>query len=278
MEYYVINFSILLFYKKIVRLFIAILYLLLFVQSPLKAQETPSEVEGKRRYKAQSYLSGHVDYVYSYLNGVGGNERAQFYKDYVQDLNNNGIIAEGGLFGRHGFSFGVSYDQYLSRRYALHHQCSYWQTGYRENLNVVGQEESGEIVQSKKFKANLDYIHILSGLKYYSDYGVTLTLGGFVNYNIVDKIENTESSKMTGGFGDVDTSTSQQLYFHEYYGENRVVFLTGGVFSIGYKWHNVEFDASIKLTGPILDEIDNKIFNVYQFGIRYTIPTKKEDI
>ena len=260
------------------RILTTILFLLFCACASLKAQETPVEAEVQRRYKAQSYLSGHIDYVYSYLNGIGGNERAQFYKDYIQDLNNNGIVAEGGLTGRNGFSIGISFDQFLSRRYALHYQSSYWQTGYREKLNVVNLKESGEMLQTKTFKANLDYIHILGGFKYYSDYGVTLTLGGFVNYNIVDKIENTESTKMTGSFGDVDTITSQQLYFHEYYGENRIVFLTGGVFSIGYKWNNLEFDASIKLTGPILDQIDNKIFNVYQFGVRYTIPTKKEEI
>ncbi len=242
----------------------------------LKAQETPTEVEAKRRYRAESYLSCHIDYVYSYLNGIGGNERAQFYEDYIQDLNNNGIVAEGGLTGRNGFSFGISFDQFLSRRYALHLQTSYWQTGYREKLNIVHRTESGEMIQTRRFRANLDYIHILGGFKYYSDYGVTLTLGGFVNYNIVDKIENIEVTKMSDSFGDLDTSINQQLYFHEYFGENRVVFLTGGFFSIGLKWYQVEFDASIKLTSPILDEIDNKVFNVYQFGVRYTIPTKKE--
>jgi len=258
------------------RLLVKILFFILFFSPFLKAQETPSDLEKQKRYKAKSYLSGHVDYVYTYLNGLLGNERAQFYKDYVQDLNNNGIIAEGGLYGRSGMSFGISYNQYLSKRYALHYQCSYWQTGYREKLSIMAENESGQIIQTKSFKANLNYIHIVGGLKYYNDYGITLILGTFVNYNIVDKIKKDESSKRSGSFGESDTSIIQELYFHEYYGGNRVVFLTGGMFSIGYKYFNVEFDASIKLTGPILDQIDDKIFNVYQLGIRYTIPTKKE--
>ena len=197
--------------------------------------------------------------------------------DYIQDLNNNGIAAEGGLTGRHGISLGVSWDQYLSKRYAVHYQGSYWQTGYREKLTVAGESDFGTITQSKIFKANLNYLHFVGGLKYYSDYGVTLTLGGFVNYNIVDKVKNDESINMTGRFGESDTSFSQELYFHEYYGQNRTVFLTGGVFSIGYKWYDLEFDASIKATGPILDVIDDKILNVYQFGVRYTIPIRRED-
>ena len=260
------------------RLYIPILFLILFFHPFLKGQETPPEVHKQRLYKSQSYLSGHFDYVYTYLNGLSGNERAQFYKDYIQDLNNTGIVAEGGLYGRNGVSFGVSYNQYLSRRYALHYQCSYWQTGYREKLNVLLSNESGQIAQTKSFKANLNYIHILGGLKYYNDYGVTLNLGGFVNYNIVDKIKQEESSQISGGFGESDTSIIQELYFHEYYGENRIVFLPGVMFGIGYKYYDIELDASIKLTGLVLDKIDDKVFNVYQLGIRYTIPTKKEEL
>lgn len=233
--------------------------------------------ENQRRHKQQSYLSAHLDYVYTYLNGTGGNERAQYYEDYIQDLNNNGILAEGGLYGRHGFSLGASWDQFLSRRYAIHYQGSYWQTGYREKLNVSGENDFGQITQTKLFKANLDYVHFLGGLKYYSDYGVTLTLGAFVNYNVVDKVKNEESSSLTGRFGESDTTVSQELYFHEYFGQNRTVFLTGGVFSIGYKWYDVEFDFSIKSTGPILDVIDDKVLNVYQFGIKYTIPIREEE-
>lgn len=234
--------------------------------------------EAQKRYQEQSYLSGHLDYAFTYLNGLGGNERAQYYKDYIQDLNNNGVAADGGLYGRNGFSLGVAFDQFLSKRYAIHYQGSYWQTGYREKLNAVGVTEFGEIEQTKTFKANLDYLHLIAGLKYYSDYGITLTLGGFVNYNIVDKVKNEERIKMTGRFGESDTTISQDLFFHEYYGVNRTVFLTGGVFSIGFKWYDFEIDASIKATGPILDEIDDKVFNVYQFGVKYTIPTKQDEI
>ena len=44
------------------------------------------------------------------LNGIGGNERAEYLSDYVDDLNNNGIAADGGLFGRNALSLGVFYD------------------------------------------------------------------------------------------------------------------------------------------------------------------------
>ncbi len=260
------------------RVLLIILFLLFGSYNSLKAQETPPELETQRRYKAQSYFSGHIDYVYSYLNGTGGNERALFLKDYIQDLNNNGVVAEGGLMSRQGFSLGMSYDQFVSKRYALHYQFSYWQTGYREKLNSFLQDEFGQITKSNSLKANLNYIQLLSGLKYYNDYGITLTLAGFVNYNIVDKITTEESLKTNGSYGESDTSVTQKLYFHEYFGENRVVFLTGGAFSIGYKWNSIEIDASIKVTGPILDKIDDRIFNVYQLGFRYTIPTKRDDI
>lgn len=256
-----------------------IVYISIFILASthlVKAQDAVA-AEAQRRHQEKSYLSGHLDYAFTYLNGTGGNERAQYYEDYIQDLNNNGIIAEGGLYGRHGVSFGVSWDQFLSKRYAIHYQGSYWQTGYREKLNVSGETEFGSITQTKLLKANLNYLHLLGGLKYYSDYGITLTLGAFVNYNIVDKVKNEESSKITGRFGESDTTVSEELYFHEYFGQNRTVFLTGGVFSIGFKWNDLEFDASIKSTGPILDVIDDKIFNVYQFGIRYSIPTRPED-
>ena len=260
------------------RLVIIISFFSCLFSSFLNAQESPVEVEMKRRYKAQSYFSCHLDYVYTFLNGTGGNERSEFYKDYIQDLNKNGIVAEGGLYGRNAFSFGIAFDQYLSRRFAIHYQVSYWQTGYREKLNVIGESETGQIIRKKLFKANLNYLHLIGGLKYYNDLGLTLTLGGFINYNIADKIRNVESFSTTGSFGDSDVSLDQNLYFHEYYGQNRIVFLTGGMFSIGYKWKNIEFDASLKATGPILDVIDDKVLNVYQLGVRYKIPTKREDI
>jgi len=253
-----------------------IIIMLSFVQLTVFGQDAPG-AENQRRYREQSYFSAHLDYAYTFLNGTGGNEKAQYYRDYIQDLNNNGIAAEGGIFGRDGLSFGVAYDQYLSKRYALHFQTSYWQTGYREKLSVAGKIEEDEIIREKSLIANLDYFHILAGLKYYNDYGLTLTLGGFVNYNILDKVKYDEVSKVTGRFGESDTSINQSLYFHEHYGQNRTVFLTGGVFMIGYKYYDIEFDASIKFTGSILEETDDFFFNVYQFGIRYTLPTKRED-
>lgn len=243
----------------------------------LKAQD-PKADEAQRRYKEQSYLSAHLDYTYTFLNGTGGNERAQFYDDYVQDLNNNGVAASGGVFGRHGFSLGGAYDQYLSKRYALHFQLSYWQTGWREKLSAIGTATEGnEIELSRELSANLDYMHLAAGVKYYNDYGITLTLGGFVNYNVVDKVKEEFRERSSGEFGESDTTYSTELFFHEYYGENRTVFLTGGVFSIGYKWYDLEFDASIKITGSILEDTEDKLFNVYQLGMRYTIPTRRED-
>lgn len=242
-----------------------------------KAQDAKAG-ETQRRYKEQSYLSAHLDYTYTFLNGTGGNERAQFYDDYVQDLNNNGIAASGGLYGRHGLSLGTAYDQYLSKRYALHFQLSYWQTGWRENLSAVGETELGDKIEvSKDIRANLDYMHFVTGVKYYNDYGITLTLGGFINYNVLDKVKQEEREVTSGRFGDSDTTISSNLFFHEYYGENRTVFLTGAVFSIGYKWYDIEFDASVKFTGSILEDTEDKILNVYQLGLRYTIPTKRED-
>ncbi len=258
------------------RVLIFISFFIIALSQSVEAQDAVAN-EVQKRFKEQSYLSAHLDYAFTFLNGTGGNERAQYYEDYIQDLNNNGVFAEGGLYGRSGISFGISWDQFISKRYAMHYQASYWQTGYREKLNVSGGNEFGQVVQTKLLKANLNYLHLLGGFKYYSDYGITLTLGAFVNYNVFDKVKNEEMSNITGRFGESDTTISQDLYFHEYFGENRTVFLTGGVFSIGFKWYDLEFDASIKATRPILDVIDNKIFNVYQFGIRYTIPIKRED-
>ncbi len=254
-----------------------ILCLFVLTGFTVKAQDAIAQ-EAQRRFKEQSYLSAHVDYVYTYLNGTGGNERAQFYEDYVQDLNNNGIAASGGLYGRHGVSIGAAYDLYLTKRLAFHSQLSYWQTGYRERLTASGETEGGnELTISRDIRANLDYMHLVGGIKYYNDYGITLTLGGFVNYNIVDRVKHEESYKASGRFGTIDTTISENLFFHEYYGENRTVFLTGGVFTIGYKWYNIEFDASIKVSGSILETTENKLLNVYQLGFRYLIPTRRED-
>lgn len=277
MEHNPVGFSLLFLPKKMMNR-TAILFCLLILFIVKLNGQNPVAEEAQKRYREQSYLSAHLDYTYTFLNGTGGNERAEFYRDYIQDLANNGIAASGGVFGRHGVSVGAAYDLYLSKRFAFHSQLSYWQTGYRERLSASGETSAGnELNISREIKANLDYMHLLGGFKYYNDYGITLTLGGFVNYNIVDKVKHEETYNASGRFGTQDTTISSDLFFHEYYGENRTVFLTGGVFTIGYKWYDIEFDASIKVTGSILETTENKLFNVYQLGFRYLIPTRRED-
>ena len=81
----------------------------------------------------------------------------------------------------------------------------------------------------------------------------------------------------SGRFGSDVTERDEELYFHEHFNDNRSIFLSGGLFAIGYKWEQFEFDFSAKITGPILSEIEDKYFNVYQFGIRYEIPLVRED-
>jgi len=252
--------------------------LIIFVSSLLNlwGQDAPA-AEAERRHKAQSYFGAHIDYVYTQLNGIGGNERAEYLSDYVEDLKNNGIAADGGLFGRNAISLGVFYDMYLSKRFALQFQVSYWQTGYKETLNAVGETESYSLAHSYKLNANLDYFHFTPGLKYYNDLGMTLTLGAFVNYNIGDRVKIKESKVFSGRFGTEITEQDEKLYFHEYYNDNRSIFLSGGMFAIGYKWEQFEFDFSAKVTGQILSESEDKYFNVYQFGIRYEIPLVRED-
>jgi hypothetical protein len=252
--------------------------LIVFVSSVLNlwGQDAPA-AEAERRHKAQSYFGAHIDYVYTQLNGIGGNERAEYLSDYVEDLNNNGIAADGGLFGRNALSLGVFYDMYLSKRFALQFQTSYWQTGYKETLNAVGETESYSLKHSYKLNANLDYFHFAPGVKYYNDFGITLTLGAFVNYNVGDRVKIKESKVFSGRFGSDVTERDEELYFHEHFNDNRSIFLSGGLFAIGYKWEQFEFDFSAKITGPILSEIEDKYFNVYQFGIRYEIPLVRED-
>lgn len=253
-----------------------IIVILSFVCGVVSAQDAVQE-ENQRRYRENSYLSAHLDYTYTFVNGIGGNEGAKFLNDQIEDYNNQGIPADGGFFGRHGFSLGAAYNLFLSKRYALHMQASYWQTGYRENLSFVGEGENTTFNVEQKFKANLDYAHILLGFKYYNDLGLTLNFGPFINYNMVDKIKITENSTVVSRAGTEITSQEEELFFHEHYGLNRTIFLTGVFFSVGYRYNNFEFEASVKGTGSILEEVDDYLLNVYQVGVRYKIPLKSQE-
>lgn len=238
------------------------------------SQETSEGI--KKRKKQQSYFGAHTDLVFSRLEGIEGNERRLYFEDYVQDLNFNGIAAEGGLLGRYASSFGVFYDHFVGQRFALHVQASYLQTGYREKLTAIGSTDAGDIEHTRDFKARLDYLSFMGGLKYYNDFGVTVTLGAFMNYNTLDKVKNVEVKKTTGRFGVDEFKLDQDLYFHEYYGENRVIFLTGAAFSLGYRWQRYEADFSFKGTSQILEETDDMYYYLFQFGFKYQI-TKPEE-
>lgn len=239
------------------------------------SQET-SEAVAKSRKKQESYFGAHTDFVYSQLTGLEGSERKLYIEDYVEDLNFNGIAAEGGIYGRYASSFGVFYDKFIGQRFAMHLQASYLQTGYRERLKALGSTDNGDVNQNLDFKANLDYLHFLGGVKYYNDFGVTLMLGAFANYNTLDKIKNEELKITSGRFGDEETIVKEELFFHEYYGENRTIFLTGGAFAIGYRWQQFEVDFSFKTTTQILSETDDMYYNLYQLGFKYQITGREE--
>lgn len=248
-----------------------ILLSILFILPALVFSQETSEAVAKSRKKQVSYFGAHTDLVFSRLEGVEGNDRKLYIEDYVEDLNHNGIAAEGGIYGRYASSFGVYYDQFIGQRFALHVQASYLQTGYRERLKALGSTDNGDVNQSVDFKANLDYIHFLGGIKYYNDFGITLMLGGFVNYNTLDKIKNEELKVTSGRFGDEESVVKEELFFHEYYGENRTIFLTGGAFTMGYRWKRYEADFSFKATTQILSETDDMYYYIYQLGFKYQL-------
>jgi hypothetical protein len=237
-------------------------------------QEYSNENNGKRDLK-ESYFGVHTDFVYSRLEGTEGNERSLFLDDYIQDLNFNGIAAKGGITGRYASSFGAFYDRFVGQRFALHFQASYLQTGYNEKLTAKGTTIDGSLDEILDFKARLDYINLLGGVKYFNDFGITLTLGVFVNYNIIDKIDNKVFRLASGRYGSSEVKKEEELYFHEYYGVNRVVFLTGGAFAIGYKWKTFEVDFSFKITSQILSERDDMFLHLLQVGFKYQITRPK---
>jgi len=248
-----------------------ILIVILSIISFAAFGQESSEENASKRKKKESYFGAHADLVISRLEGLEGNERRQYIEDYVQDLNFNGITAEGGISGRYASSFGVFYDRFMGQRFALHLQASYLQTGYRETLTAIGETDNGTIQEVRKFKASLDYFHFLGGIKYYNDFGITLTFGGFVNYNLIDKIKNEELKITSGRFGNEETRKDEELFFHEYYGDNRVVFVTGTAFSIGYKWEKYEVDFSFKMTSPIIAEKEDMFLHLFQVGFKYQL-------
>lgn len=254
-----------------------LLFISLAVISPFVNAQEAKEKAVKKKHREASYLAAHVGYSYSLLGGLEGQELGLYWDDYIQDLNNNGIAADGGLTGRHSPVFGVSYTQFVSRRFAIPFHLDYWQIGYREKINASGETETGGIERAKDFRLNLNYLHIQTGLKYYNDFGLTLTLGGFVNYNTRDKVRDKEDLILSGRFGSQSLSKDSVKFVHEHFNENRVIFLTGGFFSVGYKWNSFEIDASYKITGSFLSETDDQFFRVYQLGFRYKIPLRKEE-
>ena len=234
------------------------------------SQESSEENKAERN-RNKSYFGVHADLVYSNLQGIEGNERSVFLDDYIKDLNFNGIPAEGGLTGRYASSFGAFYDLFVGKRFAVHFQASYLQTGYNEKLIAKGTTDEGSLEEVTDLKARLDYINFIGGVKYFNDFGLTLTLGGFVNYNLIDKIENKKLKISSGRFGSNEIRKDEKLYFHEYYGNNRVVFLTGGSFAIGYKWKEFEVDFSFKVTSNILSEREDMFLHLLQLGFKYQI-------
>ena len=248
-----------------------ILTILTIVFSLTATGQESSEENANKRKKKESYFGVHADLVYSRLEGIEGNERRAYLDDYIQDLNFNGIAAEGGITGRYASSFGGFYDRFFGERFALHIQASYLQTGYNEKLTAKATTDNGGLEEVRQFKARLDYINFLGGVKYYNDFGFTLTLGAFVNYNILDKIENEELKITSGRFGSTEISKDEELFFHEYYGENRVVFLSGGAFAMGYRWKEFEVDFSFKVTSQILSENEDMFLHLFQFGFKYQI-------
>jgi hypothetical protein len=250
-----------------VKVLLAILALLSFTAF---GQES-SEANAKNKKKKESYFGVHADLVYSRLEGIEGNERKAYLNDYIEDLNFNGITAEGGISGRYASSFGGFYDKFIGQRFALHLQASYLQTGYKEKLTAIGETSGGSIEEVMEVKARLDYINFLGGIKYYNDFGITLTLGGFMSYNLIDKVKNEHVKITSGRFGSEEIRKDEDLYFHEYYGQNRVVFLTGGAFAAGYRWKQFEVDFSFKVTSQIISERDDMFLHLFQLGFKYQI-------
>jgi hypothetical protein len=251
---------------------VKVLFTILTILSFSAFAQESSEENASKRKKKESYFGVHSDLVYSRIEGIEGNERRVYLEDYIQDLNFNGIAAEGGVTGRYASTFGVFYDRFVGQRFAIHIQASYLQTGYNEKLIAVGSTDAGDIEEVRNFKARLDYLSFLGGIKYYNDFGITLTLAGLINYNIIDKVKNEELKISTGRFGTTEVRKDEDLFLHEYFGNNRVVFLTGGAFSAGYRWKEYEVDFSFKITSQILSERDDMFLHLFQIGFKYQLP------
>ena len=267
MERIFTSINVLFFSQTIMRLLIIILSI---ISLRSYGQDSSKENTNKSNQK-KSYFGAHTDVVVSRLEGLEGNERKQYLEDYIKDLNFNGISAKGGISGRYASSFGLFYNRFIGRRFALHLQASYLQTGYKEALTAVGETSIGSLEEVRNFKVRLDYLHFLGGIKYYNDVGVTLTLGGFVNYNLIDKIKNEELKISSGRFGSAEIRKNEVLFFHEYYGNNRVVFVIGSVFSMGYRWKDYEVDFSFKMTSPIIVEKEDMFLHLFQVGFKYQL-------
>lgn len=215
----------------------------------------------------------HADLSVSRLEGIEGNEKKEYIKDYIEDLIFNGIPAEGGLTPRIGANFGGYATKYFARRFALNFQLDYLQTGWNERIKAVGETSTGEAFEHEySFNAKLDYVTLSPGLKYFNDYGVNLTLSLFLTYNVLDKIKYENNYRFESRAGLEEISEKQDYFFHEYYGVNRQIFVAGGWFGMGYEYDRYEVEGTIKITSPLLADDSVKMnFLIFGLGLKYKL-------
>lgn len=199
---------------------------------------------------------------YSQLAGVDGAERRTYINDLVEDLRKKGADASGGIYPRIGGYCGLQSSFFYTNRFALTGEVSYSQKGYRENLYF----HFSDTTYSSSIKLRADYLDFSLGIKYQSDYKISIYLGAMLGIIMHDKVKYRYEAKN-------DTLSIQQnetLYINQYYKVNRNLYLPGYVWGIMFDLKkNWGINLRVQKSANIFAETLEQKFLLFQIGIVY---------
>ena len=217
------------------------------------------------------YIGVYSGITQSRSTGPNGYEKSLYYRDLIEDFNNNGHSASGGIFPRYSMNFGAFYAHYFSDQYTLESSLGIEKKGYKEEL-IYDYAQEG-IVQNYMSKAtvSLTYLDWSIGIKYFNRFGWTIQVGGIYSMNLVDRVHHEYSNNLTVGDSTIISEYHDKtLFFHEHYGFNREIYTPGYYLGFGYKYSRFEMEFLFKQQYGVYYE-DKRDQNIFTLNARMRV-------
>ncbi|MFM7023990.1 MAG: hypothetical protein ACKOXB_13545 [Flavobacteriales bacterium] len=217
----------------------------------------PAFLFARDKTTATNFFTMNAGISSSFITGASFYQHNQFMKTYEAELLGLGYKVNSSILPKTTFTMGIKYGVPFNDKIMIYTGLFYTPRGFTENFSI---SDKNGLVEKYKFEMEANYWDLHFGLKYKSENGITLGIGGMATYNVKDivKIDRTIMN------GSQEVKTSEEKLFVEYYLVQRNIFPAAPFINLGFeqRWWNIELETSYSTNIFLATEMEMNFVSV----------------